>query len=246
MALFAFGAFIIWSGEFFWLVSFIAGVYGGVISDLYYSIEVSDFNIAAAGHYVRNASKILCAVTCTFESNCMGFQMVQERQCFMIVKRTWSEKKTEKQTLWIKRRNENTLCNKSTFEFSLSRSRYHLVLEHDGDWDMAADICVKRSGKLAQITTNAERVFVRKIIANNGGPEYTLLGHHQKPGSDEPKHGWIWHLSNDSVSMNEFWNEYQPNDLGNEEHWGNINRNNGLFADGNGNDKAFVCECFII
>lgn len=177
---------------------------------------------------------------------CIAIASPTPASCRLVTKRSWSEKAGPMVELFVRRDALSPTCNASSFPDQRGRSRYYFGLSKK-TWSEAATHCVSLGGKLAQISSLAELVFIQSIIAKHGLPTVQIIvGLYQRPGSPEPAGGWEWHLSKDAF---EVWGTDAPSNTNNKEHFGTMVSAGGkwTFNDIPGSMAFhYVCECFVL
>lgn len=85
-------------------------------------------------------------------------------------------------------------------------------------WQEAESQAVGLGGHLAAIGSQAENNWVTQTVIGPITDLSVWIGLRQLPGSIEPDQGWEWISGEPLIFTN--WNDGEPNNLGNVEHFG--------------------------
>lgn len=218
------------------------------------------------GQSVGKVTRLRCAQRCS-ASVCVAFHMTNDGECFLVHgKKDWTENNAQNVPLWMKKGGHSAQCDPAVFPDRFQRSRYRVESASKRTWMNAKTLCEVRGSKLAQISSNQERLFVRSIAQAYG--TYTYIGFFTNPpptggGSDDDDDddrrrrrrstssgSWRWHLSNETLDQGSpFWKSGRP-DLVNYP-----SRVCGTFAQSrnsfdhalcDSNADTFICECLLV
>lgn len=136
----------------------------------------------------------------------------------------------------VEKADENTWKKFNGHEYRLTPSI--------SNWVQAEQYAVSEGGHLVTINDAIENNWIRTNFQPS--PDYRLfIGlYQQEPRTNEPVGGWEWISGQTSTFIN--WRSGEPNNVGNNEHWANIEGNNlgGTWNDiplgGYGNGKGVV------
>lgn len=166
------------------------------------------------GAMVGRASVLECSVACSAEGiNCRGFYVFGP-YCFVLRRddMSWSEKNTRCLEVWLREGAEGDKCAEKTFPLRFGRSRYRLETK-EKDWNAAGKACGRLGSKLAQITTEEERKYLRIVLLSKK-IEKVLFGLFQEDNYKEPNRGWKWHRSYNFLALKNPWLKGQPDNGG--------------------------------
>lgn len=215
------------------------------------------------GQSVGRVTRLRCAQRCS-ASACVAFHMTNDGECFLVRgKKDWTENNAQNVPLWMKKGGHSAQCDPAVFPHRFQRSRYRVESASKRTWMNAKGFCEARGSKLAQISSNQERLFVRSIAQTYS--RYTYIGFFTNPpptgggGEDDDRRrrrrsassgSWRWHLSNEALDQGSpFWKSGSPDLVTYRlKVCGTFAQNKNLFdhARCDRNADTFICECLFV
>ena len=195
---------------------------------------------------VGKLSKLRCAHRCAM-TKCFAYHLAANGDCYFVREnKNWMEQRpVQAMKFWIKQGSPGTKCKSPAFPEVLGRSRYFLEASNKKNWSDAAAFCETRGGRLAQISSEAERQFVWSLI-NSPIPNTgrVNVGGYKVRGDGLPhSQGWKWRGSEEPI-MSSLWQDSQPNNWKGEQYRINFHQNQQGIQDGGAHEVIkFLCEC---
>lgn len=181
-------------------------------------------------------------------TDCWGFHVAGGTACYLLLqsRRSWSEQDMGGVVL-VMLRGGNPNCSAENFPHSRGRSRYRFERTKK-TFGESSRACQSLGGKLVQITTEAERIFVWNIIKAAGVTSgLTLTGLWRDRSIADHRTGFRWQLSGDRLATEAFWREGDPNDNGGNQNAVALVNRHGQLNDKSPNDLFnYMCECLIV
>lgn len=184
-----------------------------------------------------------CFVECSAKGDaCIGLHQSSDGVCRLVsFSHRWQKKSlAPPMQFWMPI--SKSKCSAADFSIVSGRSTY-LYQRTPQTWIGAMFACEARNSKLAELTTTEEALFIsqeiRKVLGKDG---IVHVGLKQKPGSEEPRGGWIWYSSEKPFSGT--WVKHNPNNYANTEHWGIMRTKSSAFEDVSvDSQRHYICEC---
>lgn len=184
-----------------------------------------------------------CFVECSAKGDaCMGLHQSSDGVCRLVSFSNRWPKKSRAPPIQFWMPISKAKCSAADFSIVSGRSKY-LYQRTPHTWIGAMFACEARNSKLAELTTKEEVLFIsqeiRKVL---GADDIVHVGLKQKPGSEEPRGGWIWYSS--GKPFNGKWQRGNPNNYANTEHWGIMRTKLSEFEDVSvDSQRHYICEC---
>lgn len=139
----------------------------GTMSNLFKMETIETSWTVRKGQNIGKQGKMRCAQQCTIaKDTCLAIHHTSHHECFLVQKTDNLNEhvRLENITFWIKKDTNISRCIPDVYPHRLGKSRYRVEGRAKKNWTDAAKHCESLGGKLAQISSIAERNAVSKML----------------------------------------------------------------------------------
>lgn len=206
---------------------------------------------APPGHFFdAMQNPVDCANKCLDSpSTYYGFYVASGGKCNALKKKPLHEVKARQLTLlWFTKNSLRSDCNSTLFPHSFGNSSYFVERTNTKKFEDAVKYCDKIGGKLAQLSTDEERLFVANISFRTTGLQSIVnVGLYWDESKDLG--AWKWKGSSETMENREFWGETPDVPPAKRKRVGAFSFKldpNRLFGNFDKKLSGFVCECMVL
>lgn len=188
-----------------------------------------------------------CAQRCLVAAEkCYAFHLASDNKCYIVEEnKNWMEQRPlQTVKFWVKQMPPVNRCRTPMFPESFNKSRYYYEKTNLKNWNDAAVFCESLGGRLAQISTDAERRFLGNLINPPISDNRVLLGAYKNRDDGLPHNqGWRWRGSGEPF-ISSFWSSGQPDNADGNQFcvmfWKDLKYLNDVEMN---EAERFICEC---
>ena len=173
------------------------------VSAKYKSIVTNTTWITSDAQSVGKMTKMICALECTLKGNgCFAFHLSSVSNCFLIEKNVnlFEQRPLQSITFWVKEGGDNTPCTPGNYPVVFGKSRYRVERTNLVNRAVAAGFCKRLGGKLAQLSSDAEREQIGNMaVAAGGSATAVFIGMYLEGGV------WKWRVTGENLNLTNYW-----------------------------------------